>query len=299
MENKEPILILGFGRSGTTWLSDIISKSLGGLILFEPYHPEVFNLSKESCYHAGDSISLLEDIKKHTHSALNGELTNKWLIRNHLGSKLENVSNEFATNVWENTPVIGLKAIRLNFMIPWLFNNISTKILFIKRDLLSVVSSLLKRERFWMEYGFDFHEKKFLEEVITSNKYTFLNPKELEKLYKSLEEPYLKMTFLWVITHIVVEFELKNLNISLINYRDLYTNPYHTTNTVLKQLGYDNVNLHPSYIFTPSMLTLRTFHKERDSADIDFQAFWKDTLSQDMVHKIHSLELELNSLVNS
>jgi len=297
---KEPIVILGFGRSGTTWVSDIVSKMLGGLILFEPMHPEVCKDSKLLCYHNGTDNNLNTKTFDIIQKNLGGEIKNKWLLRNHLSSDLEKVNDVFVNNVWDNCRIIGYKSIRQNFLIPWIYNNISTKIVFLKRDILSVIASIIRRERFWEEYGFEFHEEKFLKEVLISLKYTFLDNRGLLQLYKTLDDKYLKVAFLWVVTHVVVEYDLNKFDLPLFEYSNFYTNPYKSSKKLATYLGFEDIELHPSYLFTPSMLTLRTFHKNPQNKKYNedgFKVFWEDTLNKSQVQKILTLEKEINSFI--
>lgn len=296
---QEPIIILGFGRSGTTWVSDIISKSVGGLILFEPFHPEVFKNAKECCYHNGSDQECLNMTAKQINETLHKQNRNKWLIRNHLSSNLDEVSNDFAHKVWENCDIIGYKSIRQNFLAPWLYENVSSKIVFVKRDLLSVISSLLKRKQFWKEFGFDFHEEKFISETLKSGRYPYLQSHELLSLYNSIEEDYLKMTFIWVVTHAIVEREFDHLGLPIFDYNDFYESPYKTTKSVLDYLGYENVNLHPSYFFTPSMLTLRTFHSTVNGKDLNPDKFWTKSLNNDQVEHILQMQHDILNLVDA
>lgn len=296
---NDPIIILGFGRSGTTWVSDIISKSVGGLVLFEPFHPEVFDKAKECCYHNGTSPQRLNETAQQINDTLSKSNRNKWLIRNHLSSNLDDVSNDFAHQVWENCNVVGYKSIRQNFMAPWLYENVSTKIVFLKRDLLSVISSLLKRKQFWKEFGFDFHEAKFLNETLESGKYEYLASEELLEYYSQIKEDYLKMSFIWVVTHIIVEHEFDKLGLPIFDYNDFYEQPYKTTERVLNYLGYKDVNLHPSYFFTPSMLTLRTFHNKACGNEVDRGKFFTESLSNHQVEQILQLQHEILTLVES
>jgi len=294
-KTQEPIIILGFGRSGTTWISDIVSKSLGGLVLFEPFHPEVFKIAKESCYHNASNKNLLKEIKTHTKEFLSKKQNNKWLIRNHLSSNLEQVNADYANAIWENCEIIGYKSIRQNLMIPWLYENVSSKIVFIKRDLLSVISSILKRKRFWEEFGFDFHEEKFLYEIFESDTFPFLKKDFLLTTYKSLKEDYLKMTFIWVITHQIVEHDLQKLNLPIFNYSSFYETPYKATQDLLNYLGCKNKSLHPSYIFTPSMLTLKTFHEFTPKEKLNNQNFWSTSLSSKQAKEITVLQEKLHN----
>lgn len=299
MEINEKIIILGFGRSGTTWISDIISKMCGGLILFEPFHPEVYAQAKEACYHNGQNVGLVKDILRHTRKLEKKKILNKWLLRNHLAQNLNDVNDYFVKDVWDNCDVIGYKSIRQNFLIPELYKNVSSRIIFIKRDVLSVVASLLRRDHYWKEFGFDFHKKKFIQETLLSIKYPFLKATALNELFNSLEEEYLQMTFLWVVTHLIVERDLAKFKLPFFKYEDFYLEPYATSKKMRKYLGLEGDNIHPSYIFTPSMLTLRTFHKETsfkvENNDLSF--FWKKTITPDMKNKILDLETNIHLLV--
>lgn len=299
--SKEPVIILGFGRSGTTWISDIVSKSLGGMILFEPLHPEVCPLSKEFCYHTNDKPSLTQEIEKHINLCLGKQISNKWLLRNHISVNLEDASSKFVEDIWTNCEIIGLKSIRANFMIPWVYRNISKRIVFVKRHPCAVIASLVRRKRFWEEYGFDFHIKKFFEEVVFNEKYTFLDKSLLTDIFNDLNDDYEKMMFLWTISHIIVEKDAENLNIPIFSYEEFYLKPYENSKRLLEYLGHEKPKIHPSYIFTPSMLTLKTHHEFSDSESFveskDISVFWKDTLSKSQVERINSLNSQLRQTV--
>ncbi len=287
--NGEKIIILGFGRSGTTWLSDIISKLLGGIILFEPFHPEVCKKAKELCYHNGGDVDLVNYAHQEITKFLNKENRSRWLLRNHLSTSIEEVNEHFVKEIWDNCNVLGYKSIRQNLMIPYLYNNVSTRIIFLKRDILSVIASLMRRKRFWMEFGFDFHETKFFREVIKTEKYDYLDKNQLLSMYSNLKDDYLKMAFIWVVTHCIVEKDMKAINTPIFNYEDLYLRPYETTETIAKFIGEENCKIHPSYLFTPSMLTLRTFHKDDDfslNKKSGLDIFWKDTINKEMSNAI-------------
>lgn len=289
----EPIIILGFGRSGTTWLSDIISKSLSGLVLFEPLHPEVFPKSAECCYHNGSDPAMVDVIDNQLKASLKGENTNKWLLRNHISARLEDVSEGFVDRLWNECDLIGFKCIRGNFMIPHFYKNYSTKIVFIKRHPCAVVSSLINRKRFWEEYGFNFHVEKFFKETINSGVYDFLNKEYLSDLYKSLDEDYLRMTFIWAVSHKIVTHDLKRLNLPIFSYEDFYLRPFEAVRNLYAFLGCPDKKIHPSYLFTPSMLTLKTFHEfsgsEKFATEDNMRVFWEKTVSLEMETEILSL----------
>ncbi len=78
---NRPTIILGLGRSGTTWLSDIISKYSGGMVLFELMHPGTYPASHHILYK--DNIATVDAID-HIAGVLNKDIRSPWLLRNHL-----------------------------------------------------------------------------------------------------------------------------------------------------------------------------------------------------------------------
>ena len=293
MDISNRIIVLGFGRSGTTWISDIISKCLGGLILFEPLHPEAFPYAKEACYHDCSNEGLLNKIDHQLNQCLNKKNKNRWLLRNHISAKLEDISTSYVSDVWKECNVIGFKAIRANFMIPHLHENYTDKIVFIKRHPCAVISSILNRANFWKEFGLQFHLDKFKKEVLSNSRYTYIDQEKLIYILESLSDAYLQMAFMWSVTHLVIEKQLKDFNLPLFKYEDFYINPYESTRKLMTFLTNGPVNIHPSYLFTPSMLTLKTLHEFRDDSNFitenNFRLFWQNTITSEMEMKINDV----------
>src|SRR5688572_23175877 len=113
------IIVLGFGRSGTTWISDIISKVTGGLVLFEPLHPRVTEWAQRFCYSSVEREDDSELLKAYLSAVLTKQRRNSWLLRNHVPVAIDSISEEFVDLLWCECNVVGLKEIRANFMIPW------------------------------------------------------------------------------------------------------------------------------------------------------------------------------------
>ena len=153
---KNKIIILGFGRSGTPWLSDIISKTLGGLILFEPLHPKVLSNSKEIAYSKINEDKQSLQLIKHLNNVLENNNRSDWLLRNHIPYKIEEMGQDYFNLIWDYCRIIGFKSIRANHMIEWIYHNISKDIIFVTRHPSAVIASILRREKnghkFW-EFG--------------------------------------------------------------------------------------------------------------------------------------------------
>lgn len=273
------IVIAGFGRSGTTWMSDILSKTVGGLILFEPCHPQVCNMAKQWAYDGSHDIAIAQKtfLKEITHS----EEVHPWLLRNHLRNPMEEVPSAYVNDVWRHCEVIGYKTIRWNHNLRFIGDSASTKVVYMLRHPLSVIASLLRRESYWVEFGWKFHW-----DTLQSKVPIFFAEDQHEKLEvvaSGLTQQAEKIAFMWAVSTSISLRQVSLISGRVVKYEDLYTEPYGTTRSVLSYLERAAQGLHPSYIFEPSMTTHRTFHTEKDNSQFleDFPSyFWKDSITR-------------------
>ena len=285
---NQPIVVLGFGRSGTTWIADIISKSLGKLILFEPIHPSVTDIAEELAYSSisdnitNKLISLYNNIFNQNHRKM-------WLLRNHVPDRLENISGDFLELLWNKCEIGGIKEIRANFLIDWYLKNMDAKIVFIIRHPCATVSSIKGRPNFW-EFGWPRTYEIFLQKTIFSQTYKnhpIQNNINLIKSVKSYEE---KIAIMWAITHAISLPKMKELNLPVIIYENLYDDPFNVSRELLTYLGYPQAPIHPSYLFTPSMTTLKTIHGIKDLEERKkkkgWSFFWEERLTDNDVKAI-------------
>lgn len=284
MSSNPPIIILGFGRSGTTWVSDIISKSIGQLILFEPFHPCVFSESKHFCYRAIANSDEEAVIKSHLNEVLEKRIDNRWLLRNHLNTPLEEIEDSFVSYIWDNSLIAGFKSIRLNFNIPWFYSSLKSKPVFIIRHPLAVISSVLRRKRFFEEFGWSFHWDNF-----AKNSAPLIEPKQyLRKIFDSCSTTEEKLAYMWCVTNIICLKQLSGLGLSPFFYEKIYADPYFQAKNMLDSIGLTR-DIHPSYLFTPSMLTLRTIHPFSGQKKINDtpELFWENYLNEEQIESIN------------
>ncbi len=289
---SSPIVVLSFGRSGSTWISDIISKNLGGLLLFEPLHPETCPFPHEACYSDGYAPELNGRLHDFFQQVLAGRDRNRWLLRNHLFTPLEAVSQAYVDMVWEETRVLGFKEIRANFMIDWLIENLHARVVYLVRHPAAVIASLRRRKNFWNEFGFETHWRLFLEHVVD-------NPRQGEAL-----RPYLPLiekaksqidreAVMWAITHRLASQAAARNHLPIFYYEDFYERPFPTTRRLVNFLGGNVDAIHPSHIFVPSMTTIRTVHgltaSESDFANKGWGIFWEGILTPEEFDRIMHL----------
>ncbi len=285
-----PFIIFGFGRSGTTWLSDIISKSLGGLILFEPFHPYVYREAKEQCYRPDIEIIKIQNFLNDIFSTTP---TNPWLIRNHLKEPLEKTTIDFINYVWQNSKILGFKTIRLNHSLGSISNSLNAKSIYIHRHPLSVLSSIYKRKNFWKEFTWSWHYQQFLSRSLSTNHFNEKDLNVIRNIESNLNADVERIILMWCISFIICNREIEKCNGYRLSYERLYKDPYKETNELFQFFNLDNYSLHPSYFFTPSMTTLRTVHDHFDvhtiTDDSLDQLFWKNEISDDLSVKLFSL----------
>ena len=278
MENhKKPIVVAGFGRSGTTWLSDIISKALGGLLLFEPFHPKVFADSKAITY----STALYPDqeILSYWNQIKEGKHRSKWLLRNHLRSPYESAPQDYLDLIWEKSEVIGFKTIRANHLLS-ILNQALGRIrpIYIIRHPLACLASIIRRPRFWEEFGWEWHWENFIKQTSETIEIH-------ENLMKKFQTQYEKIIFMWAISQQIALDQVKELKGYITSYEALYLNPFEETKRILTHLGHQDLSIHPSYLFEPSMTSMRTLHNTGEDFHMVHERFpdffWQNDLKAD------------------
>jgi len=284
------IIIGGFGRSGTTWLSDILSKCLGGLILFEPFHPGVFQQSEDLVYARGLDTDV---IKKHLDTITSKAPTNPWILRNHLNSPLEDHRSEFLDYIWSNSPILGYKSIRANHCLSALSRLYpDTKTVLIIRHPLAVLCSINRRERFWKEYGWERHKTLYLKHTLSLGTFDEQELRVLEEIANTIKHKNEMIVFMWATSLLLSLREIDEAGGHIIAYEQLYQDPYGQIKPVLDYLGVPSQQIHPSYFFTPSMTSLKTMHHLRKWNDQPFdhgEVFWLQDLGMEECEKLSAL----------
>ena len=295
---KRPVVVLGFGRSGTTWISDIISKITGYIILFEPFHPAVFKESQEFLYRRLSQVNH-QPVLSQIQSCHRKEIRNRWLLRNHLNSPLEQISDRFIDLVWQESKILGFKSIRQNQSIPWFKEVLDASVVYIMRHPLSVIASIKKRPNFWKEFNLQTHLDKFKAEYPLHPSISHYQWTEIEHIWDRAGTPDEKMGCMWSLTQWVAVHDLQKSGLPYFTYEHFYMKPYEETRDLLDYLGYTSIDIHPSHLFTPSMVSLKTVHEISDTplkhaGFSDF--FWKDTLDDRSREKILSVVNQIASL---
>jgi hypothetical protein len=131
--------VSGAGRSGTTWLAEIIASEICGRIIFEPFYARVIeNVGLEPLPYMPPSVRN-EPLLAYCHNVVTGRIRHEWI-------------DQQVTLLFPKYRVV--KEVRSNFFLKWFTHNFPTvPILFIIRHPCAVVLSRMQFSR--IEDGWD------------------------------------------------------------------------------------------------------------------------------------------------
>lgn len=164
------IVILGSGRSGTTWIQDCIARANGFSTAFEPLHPEISGIAAKYAYrHLGadeNADDLLQYLRRGP-SAIREVLWIRYRVppsRLSLINRDQSMRRSFKAiargyhqllknysvlRPYNGQAVTVFKFIRANFMVAWIQKHFSRRIIYIVRNPMHVIASQYQRGQSW------------------------------------------------------------------------------------------------------------------------------------------------------
>ncbi len=195
---SDTILVTGSGRSGTTWLGNIIGSCSGFLSLFEPFNykyvPQI-NTSSLRPYIRPDSKE--HRLDKTIEDVLLGKIRNKWI----LSENRRNVT-------WR----IIVKEIRANLFLGYLKKRFKNPIIFTTRHPCAVVLSRMKKK--W-----ETHLDTFLDQQELMEDYLY----PFEGLIRGCKKDIEKHAIMWSIENMIPLKQLENEEAIFCKYENLVT----------------------------------------------------------------------------
>jgi hypothetical protein len=250
---KETVILSSSGRSGSTWVQEIIADADGFRVMFEPFHPENAR-PRVQCHHQyigcreGNDNIYTETIE----SVLSGRISNFWIDQ-------------------DNKPFIFfprrrfIKTIRANLFIAWLKNNYPhVKVLFLVRHPYSVARSRLN-----LGWGANldvfFRQSSLMRSHFPDD----------EEYLRSISTDFGRQIAFWSIQNLVPLREFTRSDALAISYEDILKH----TETELTRIS--------KFLEVPSgRFDLRTFHKP--SRTSGFKKKTKINLSDAELQEAHN-----------
>lgn len=220
---KKPILVAGSGRSGTTWLGNIIAGN-ERRILFEPFDcrrvPEFSDIGLRPYFAEKDEVP---NLKATVTALLNGAITNEWIDQDK--NRLDPLADNGA---------LLIKEIRVNGMLAWLSRNFPCSVVYLVRDPFAVVASRMK-------LGWETHIESFTTQPRLME--DFLSP--FTGTIEGARTVAQKHAVMWCIENLVPLRQLPKQSWIYCRYEKLVAHPEMEAGRLLELLGLE---------FTPSRL---------------------------------------------
>jgi len=257
---NKAIIVAGTGRSGTTWLAEILMNILKFRLIFEPFNPRKVKLCKDlpnKLYIPPNEIN--KEYLKIFEQILSGRIRNPWINQDN--------------RVFRPKGRI-IKTIRANLFLGFLSNNFPTiPIVFILRHPCGVVLS--RNTKGW---GTEDLEIILKQEILIKD---FLDP--YLDIINNAKTVFQKMACIWCIETLVPLKIMKPDNWIVTTYEDLVLNPEITITKILK---YCKINFQIDEYSIKSSPSLTV---ERSSAIIEKEnplTVWKKALTQNEIKEI-------------
>ena len=217
------IIILGSGRSGTTWLHDVSSSHANIRRIFEPLHPlQVKSAAKFAGLHL-KATSRNKDLYKYLNEVFYDRTHDAWLRWLHLGITKDTNPSRKAWQFGYNLPRYkfwaknrSVKFIQANLMTKWLANSFPHPIIFMIRNPYNVIRSQLNMG--WPHNTINYTRQESIRE--------YLEEKNILEFVLSSTSLVEKLTIRWCIENVLAieEGALNHENIIAIKYETLTEN---------------------------------------------------------------------------
>jgi hypothetical protein len=217
---SKTIIIAGSGRSGTTWLGELINHKNDYRILFETFNRRfvslISHLSGRQYINPKVSNGKLYDSFKQIAS---GSYNNSWI-------------NSHNKNLFPKKRM--LKEIAINLMLKWIKVNFSEiPIIYIIRNPYSIAKSRMK-----LNWGCSFHDFTSQKDLMKDHLYAFE-----DLIFDNTLSMFEKNILYWCIEQYIPLIQLEQGDACIVFYENLVHNPKDEILKVANFLGLDNKEL--------------------------------------------------------
>lgn len=239
--NRPTILLLGTGRSGTTWLASLLARPFRYRLLFEPFmaHQVPGADSIADIYYQPDDIP--DHVASFCFKALNDEINSKWIAQ---GS-----NRKFRMHRWRFWPKVRIcKDIRSNLFIPAYraIFGFDLPIIVLMRHPGAVVESFLR-----VKFPWAFDVSRLLQQGAFQEMYGI----PLKKLQAVAGSDVEKLMVRWVVENGYLLANADHLKIHIVYYEDLRVNPVNQIKRICRKVGIDVVDNLAELVSKPSYTT--------------------------------------------
>lgn len=310
MKISSHLIIAGSGRSGTTWVLDVLAKANNLRTIFEPLHPlgvpESQPFANRYVKDDADKPELKRFMKNIFENKISSLWTNYRMLPEDLKPSIKNMTSWdynysllsryktflirfLKTPRWESQRLI-TKFIRANLMLGWLANNFNLRIVFLVRHPGAVVASKIalsegkKGKAAWGFYSQS--QQSLLQQYIQDEKL------DVDYLYKYKEILKWKLsavsgfTLMWCIENILPIYKAQQKKLYVVFYEDLLTHPETEFYRVKEVLNLKHVPKKADIIRSSQQASPAMWNKSFDPAYVNR---WMTTLTNQQLAEIETI----------
>jgi len=268
-QERDTLLVAGSGRSGTTWLGNIIAQCPGFMTLFEPFdyrHVPELSVSSLRQYIRPDEKTHVLD--KTISAVLRGKLRNEWML-----------SQNTRNLAWR----ILVKEIRANLFLGYIQNRFNSKIIFVVRHPCAVVLSRMELK--WETHLDDFlNQQELVEDYLTPY---------VDLIHNANSEP-VKHAVMWSIENMVPLVQMRQHHFIFCIYEDLIAKTDEELNRIFALAGLKVPEKTHSLALQPASTSSS---KKTVSGRKDYAGYWKTKLCKDditsILDTVHTFGIDL------
>jgi hypothetical protein len=202
-ELSKSIMLAGSGRSGTTWLAEIIASQAPSRLMFEPFHPgkvrgyrrfEYFQYMRPDDYNT--------ELAEYCRAVFSGEIRNRWIDR-----EVDHLFPRFRV----------IKDIRANLLLRWMHDRFpEVPLLFIIRHPAAVVLSRM---------GERWDPSMDLRHLLSQPSLTADFLRDRMEVIERAETVEAKHAVVWCIHNLVPLEQFRSSRLNVVFYENLCTQP--------------------------------------------------------------------------
>lgn len=267
------IIIFGSGRSGTTFLSEVLESLNKAKLIDEPLkNSNSHKIDKIGFTGWGQFIPENEFKWKDAFHFFDRLLSGKEFNPNHI----RNLSNIFTTKIYV------LKFIRGNMLMPWLIRNFQIrKPIYLIRNPYAVIASQLRHS------GWNSNEPLKFKNGIIIPKFKYYNQfyNKYEIMFNEVRQLEEHLTLLWIMENeYIINHPMHNKEWIAISYEELILKPAQTLEKLGSLIDFPVTEKMKNLVNTPS------YSSQKDEIEVSVQLNgWKNYLSDNQVESIEKM----------
>jgi Sulfotransferase family len=249
-------IIAGSGRSGTTWVQDVLAQANGYATVFEPLHPDAIPAMAAYAGRYLQADDQCDELESYLERVFTGRIRNAWItyrVRpDRLVLRFNQMTDPRTVYEWlmrwkkfarhyaryrrdRGKPVL-VKFIRANLMLPWLASHFNVRIGAVVRHPGAVVESKMRLR------GGDWEPEAVIERYRSQSRLMANLPGAHEKLFREHLTPAGKHALIWCIENKLLMGRATDWGVVPVFYEDLLdASDENAWESIVKGLGLKNI----------------------------------------------------------